>query len=191
MHSYDLEGRAKIYIGLAALSILPVWLLDTGLSAINYEPQWWLSTPSFAGFYSVLYWLFNCYVWRWGFLRKLRILNVPDLNGEWGGMIQSSSHKNVTQQFTVIIMQSWSRISITLETRESRSRSNVASLKVSDSPFPELIYTYTNEPKSNSPNTMHIHRGVAFLEYKNLNLEGGYFTGRDRNTYGQIRLKRK
>ena len=191
MHSYDLEGRAKIYIGLAVLSIVPVWLLDTGLSAINYEPQWWLSTPSFAGFYSVLYWLFNCYVWRWSFLRKLGILNVPDLNGEWDGTIQSSYHENIAQQFTVTITQNWSKISIILENRGSRSRSNVASLKVSDSPFPELIYTYINEPKFNSHDTMHTHRGVAFLEYKNLNLEGGYFTGRDRNTYGQICLKRK
>ena len=190
MHSYDLEGREKVFIGLAVISIIFAWLLNSGLSAIEYEPQWWLRIPSFAGIYSALYWLFDRHIWRWRLLKKLGIIKTPDLNGTWVGVIQSS-YQGTTTEFTAIITQRWSKISIILETSESDSRSNAAILKVVDLPFPELIYTYSNEPKSKAPDTMNIHRGAAILEYKNFSLEGTYFTGRGRNTYGGIHLQKK
>ena len=90
MHSYEADGRARVYVALAGASILLVWLLNLGLNAIDFDPQWWLSVPSFAGCYSVLYWLFDRFVWRVGLLRTLRLFNVPDLNGDWVGEVESS-----------------------------------------------------------------------------------------------------
>ena len=81
LHSYDLEGRGKVTVTIALLSVLLVWLLDVVLGIANFDPDWWLSVPSFGGFYAVLYWLFDGYVWRWRLWRYLALLKVPDLNG--------------------------------------------------------------------------------------------------------------
>ena len=43
MHSYELDGRGKVVVVLAAGSVLLVWLLDVALGAADFEPQWWLS----------------------------------------------------------------------------------------------------------------------------------------------------
>ena len=73
MHSYETEGRGRVVVTLAGVSVLMVWLLNVGLDAIDFNPQWWLSVPSFAGCYTVLTWMFNPFVWRLGLLR----LNPP------------------------------------------------------------------------------------------------------------------
>ena len=77
-------------VALTTGSFLLVWLLHVGLAAINFSPEWWLSVPSFAGVYSVMHWLFDRNLWRSGFLRKLGLLTVPDLNGTWRGEVTSS-----------------------------------------------------------------------------------------------------
>ena len=191
MHSYEVEGRGKVIIALAGLGILPVWLLNTGLEAVDLEPQWWVSVPSFAGFYSGLYWVFDHFLWRLEILKKLRIVRAPNLNGEWEGTVKSSYNEYACRfPVTVAILQRWSRISIRLETELSRSRSITASLRIADVPNVELSYQYLNEPKSNAPATMEIHRGTVFLQMTGSGLEGDYYSGRGRREIGSIKLRR-
>ena len=90
MHSYEVEGRGRIAVALAVASILMTWLLHVVLDAINFDPQWWLSVPSFAGCYSGLHWFFDRYVWKLALLRKLKLIQLPNLNGEWVGEVESS-----------------------------------------------------------------------------------------------------
>ena len=45
LHSYDLEGRGRVAIVIAALSVLLVWLLDVVLGFADFDPDWWLSVP--------------------------------------------------------------------------------------------------------------------------------------------------
>ena len=189
MHSYEVEGRGRIAVALAVASILMTWLLHVVLDAINFDPQWWLSVPSFAGCYSGLHWFFDRYVWKLALLRKLKLIQLPNLNGEWVGEVESSySRDGRAHSVSVVILQRWSRMLIRLETENSRSRSVMASLRTVDLPNPELSYQYVNEPKSNAPGTMEMHRGTAILELIGSRLEGDYYTGRGRGEVGTLKL---
>ena len=190
MHSYEVEGRGKVVIALAGLSILPVWLLNVSLEAVDFEPEWWVSVPSFAGFYSALYWVFDHFLWRLGILRKLRIVRAPNLNGKWEGTVRSS-YNEYDRGFpvAVVVLQRWSKISIRLETEHSRSHSITASLRTVDVKSVELTYQYLNEPKSNAPARMEMHRGTVFLQMTSSGLEGDYYTGRGRREIGSIKLR--
>ena len=191
LHSYELEGRGKVNVALAVLSVSLVWLLDVGLSVANFEPQWWVSVPSFAGFYSVLYWLFDSHIWRWRLWWHLGLLRVPDLNGVWAGSVDSSyGPKGSTHAVSISIAQKWSKLLVRFETEQSQSHSMSGTLRVTDVVNPELSYLYINRPKSPAPETMEIHRGTATLELKGDVLEGDYYTGRGRMTFGSIRLTR-
>jgi predicted pore-forming effector associated with SMODS systems len=56
-----------------------------------------------------------------------------------------------------------------------------------------VSYQYTNEPVVSARSTMHTHRGTATLVLKNggLILEGEYYSGRDRQNIGTIRLEKE
>ena len=191
MHSYEVEGRAKVVVSLSVASMLIVWLLHVVLDAIDFQPQWWLSVPSFAGCYSVLYWLFDRYVWRLGLLRRLKLFQLPDLDGKWVGEVESSySQDGRAYSVSVVILQRWSKVLVRLETEHSRSRSVAATLRTIDLPNPELSYQYVNEPKPNAPGTMEMHRGTATLELIGSSFEGGYYTGRGRGEVGTVTLSR-
>ncbi len=191
MHSYEIEGRGKVVVAIMGVSVLLVWLLDIGLGAINFDPEWWLSVPSFAGFYSGLHCLFDRSVWKLGLLRTLNLVQLPDLNGKWVGEIKSSySQGGSAHSVSVVILQRWSKMIVRLESEHSRSWSIVASLRTADPPNPELSYQYVNEPKSNAPGTMEMHRGTATLELTGSGLEGDYYTGRGRGEVGTIKLHR-
>ena len=191
MHPYQIEGTERMAIVIAVVSGFLVWGLDVALGAIDFQPQWWLSVPSFAGCYSGLYWLFDHYVWRLGPLRKLKFIQLPDLNGEWVGKVESSYNQDGrAYSVSVVILQRWSKILVRLETERSRSRSITASLRTIDLLNPELSYQYMNEPRSNAPSTMGMHRGTAVLELIGSGLEGDYYTGRGRGEVGTIKLSR-
>ena len=191
MHSYDVEGRGRVVVALTTGSFLLVWLLHIVLGAIDFSPQWWLSVPSFAGVYSALYWLFDQYVWRWGLLRKLGLLTVPDLSGHWIGEVDSSyGPEGSSSSVTATVSQRWSKLAITLETTQSRSRSFSASFRTENVPRPEISYMYINEPKGRAPETMQMHRGTVSLELNGDCLEGDYNTGRGRREIGTLKLTR-
>ncbi len=191
MHSYDLEGRGRIYAGLAILSVTLVWLLDWSLNFTDVDPPWWFSAPSVAGLYTMLYWVFDRHVWRWRFLRRLGLLSVPDLNGAWTGEIDSSfGGEGTNRDIKVNIRQRWASILITLQAGESISRSTMAAVAARDTDSPELTYTYLNEPHGRAADTMQMHRGTCTLRLAGDRLEGNYYTGRGRGTVGELKLKR-
>ena len=186
LHSYELEGRGKVTVALAVLSVLLVWVLDVGLDFANIEPQWWVSVPSFAGFYSVLYWLFDNHVWRWRLWWNLGLLRVPDLNGEWVGVVNSSYGANgSTHSVSISIIQKWSKLLVTFETEQSRSHSVSGTLKVNDVINPELSYLYLNQPKSLAPESMEIHKGTSTLELKENVLRANTTRDEDEGPSGQ------
>ena len=191
MHSYDPSGRGRVVAFLAIGSVLLVWLIHLGLDVIELQPPWWLGAPSVAGLCSGLYWSFDRFVWRLGLLRRLGLLTVPDLNGEWAGRIKSSFGQGGTVlPVSVVILQRWSKMVISLETMNSRSRSVVASLRVDDLPYPELVYVFVNEPKATARDSMNMHYGTTTLELKGSCLHGDYYTGRGRGTVGSIKVTR-
>ena len=192
MHSYEVDGRGRVAITLAAASVLLVWLLDVMLGYLGIEPRWWLSLPSFGGIYCALHWLFDHYLWRCAVLDKIGLVRVPNLNGQWAGEIQSSHVPDGKHlPVSVLIRQRWSKLIIRLDAARSRSHSVSATLRVNDLPYSTLDYMYVNEPLPNALETMNTHRGTAMLELKDGVLEGEYYTGRGRREIGTIQLRRE
>jgi len=195
MHPYttDSNERKVIPLYIAVLSILAALGLNRALVATQLSLPWWIDAPSILGFYGLFYATFDKYLWRWRLLRTVRIVKVPDLNGTWKGYYVSSFDSPAKQDTTTLrISQKWTQISITLETRYSKSHSLIAGI-ITESPEGFVLsYEYMNEPTPDAKNTMHIHRGTARLAIQagGKALEGEYYSGRDRQNIGTLRLER-
>ena len=172
-------------------SAILVWGIHSLLSAIEFRPQWWLSAPSMLGCYSGIRWLFDLYGWRLRWLRTVKLISVPDLNGQWIGNVESSYDDGCQPRpVSATIQQRWSKMVISFEAEHSKSHSITANLRVNDMTTPELTYQYLSEPMSNAPSTMEIHRGTATLLVTESGLEGDYYSGRGRREHGTISLRR-
>jgi len=192
MHPYatDSKERANVVAFLALLSVAITYGFHVSLSKAGIQWPWWLEAPSVWGVFGGLYMLFDKRLWRYKWLRKIGIVKVPDFNGQWNVHGHSINHK---EDFTGIIhiRQTWTRLSVTLETERSRSHSLTASLLLNQPDGITLSYEYRNEPKPNALSTMHAHKGTTVLRSKDEGiLEGEYYSGRDRLNYGILSLRR-
>lgn len=193
MHAYctDSQERRNVIIGIALLSVPLAYGLHWVTKAFNWQIPWWMDAPSVWGIALVLYELFDKWLWRQPLLQKIGIVKLPDLNGKWHGTGHTSFDERKPYEIDLIIKQTWTHISIYLETNQSNSRSLTASLSVNEPEGPVLTYEFRNDPKSNAPSSMHSHRGTAVLKLKSSDcLEGEYYSGRDRQNYGSLTLGR-
>lgn len=190
MHSYEADGRKRVFIVLATVSVLLAWLLSAGLDAVDVQLSWWIGAPSGLGLFWPAYWVFDRYVWRLGILRKIGFVHVPNLDGEWKGEVKSSYDGGFSQSVSVVIRQRWSKMVIRLDTEYSRSHSTLAAFKTDDAIDPNLTYLYFNKPNPDAQDTMEAHEGTAFLELSGEALVGAYYSGRGRQEMGKIELKR-
>jgi hypothetical protein len=195
LHPYSIDSteRKNVIAVLAMLSIPLGWVFAVLLKGIGLGSVWWVSAPSVMGCFGMLYWVFDKWVWRIALMRRLSIVRVPDLRGPWEGHVISSFDNHGHQhQITVSIIQTWTHISITVQTEHSRSHSVTASIVPSDAHGPMLSYEYLNEPEPAAAETMHAHRGTATLWLKpSGQLEGYYYSGRDRANQGSMRIGRR
>lgn len=193
MHPYAIDSgeRRLVPFFLAVLGILAALGLSKGLTWLSLSVPWWLDAPATMGFYSVFYGVFDRWLWRLPALALMRIVRTPLLDGRWRGEIVSSyDDRQAKQPVNVLIIQSWTKIGITLETEQSRSSSTIGGI-TDGADGPLLTYDYVNEPRGSAIHTMHMHRGVAHLRLRDQGtLEGDYFSGRGRETQGAIRLER-
>ncbi|WP_455947960.1 Cap15 family cyclic dinucleotide receptor domain-containing protein [Lelliottia jeotgali] len=203
-HEYALiDGinRASIgrYVGAvsAAVSALLVltlfWAVDLveryGLP-VNITPSF-IALISAGTVYLALYWIFNCFVWRWGWVQKL--LKVPDLKGTWTCKgVSRKGKREFVWEGTIDIYQCWDRLRIKLKTESSGSNSVVAAVSHDDTGGFRLIYSYANDPKADG-GELRSHVGFCNMEisHDQQSAEGNYFTGRGRSTSGQMTWTRK
>jgi hypothetical protein len=195
MHGYstDSDERRVVPLLLAAVAIALAWMSFRLLAAFHFTVPWWVDPPSTLGFYGALYTLFDKYLWRNRWVRKLGLVRVPNLTGRWRGYLISSFDGHVKRYDLMInIFQSWTRVSVFLTTATSMSRSCAAVLQVDDPEGVALIYQYQNQPLANAMKTMHMHFGTAMLRFSGGGcLAGDYYAGRDRRTFGQICCRRQ
>ena len=192
MHPYatDSEERRNVLLGIALVSVGLAYGFHWLMVHMNIQAPWWVDSPSVLGIAGVLYKAFDKWLWRW--FRKLGIVKVPDLQGQWELDGYTSFEKTKSFKANVTIRQTWTHISVYLETEQSISRSVAASISSNQPEGPTLIYQYRNEPKPNAEKTMHAHMGTALLRLKNAEyMEGEYYSGRDRQNYGGLILRRK
>lgn len=197
MHPYatDSSERRNIPLGIAIISILSAWILNKLLldDFLNLTSLWWLEAPSLCGFYGLFYTIFDKYLWRARILRKFGLIKIPDLNGNWKGCISSSFESHEREHDAIIeIIQSWTRVSINLRTCYSESHSLSGIILTEDQNAIIISYEYLNEPKYNTLDTLHMHRGTCQLTLSPNRQEfsGNYYTGRDRQNFGTLCLKK-
>lgn len=193
MHPYatDSPERRTVTLILSVLSILAAWCFASTLEALHLGVPWWLDAPSVVGFYGAFYAGFDRYLWRIPIFRTIRLVRIPRLDGTWQGYAASSFDNHADHHpVSVHIAQTWTHIRIGLAADKSQSHSLVASLLV-EGISPTLTYLYLNEPKADAVNTMHTHRGTVQLTLQaDRSLDGEYYTGRDRQSYGVLHLTR-
>ena len=193
MHPYSIESseRHRVPMVLATIAVLIVYGLSTVVQRMEFALPWWLSLPSVFGVYGLCYLLFDHWLWRTTLLRILLGIRTPDLSGSWKSNVEPAGDSFSSREANVEIRQTWTKLIVTLETEASRSKSVVAAIAFLTPQRAELVYEYSNEPKAGAVDSMHAHRGLARLVCTGEDeMEGEYFTGRDRGTYGALKLVR-
>lgn len=213
MHSYstDNDGRPTVYgvIAIAALAVAVgvsrfFGLLGGFIPAISsISISWGLAFSALLGLYSK-------YGWDHWIARGLRASRVPNLSGRWEGYMgtsydgdipDSALHESDPQdegmqrvRATLYIKQTWRKISIHVETASSESDSTGATILMQDGRWPSLNYQYANDPDPDAEDTMSRHYGTADLALKSNEetdvLEGFYYTGPQRENYGEMFFRR-
>jgi hypothetical protein len=194
MHPYatDSSERRIVPFTLAVLAIISALLVSKIFAP---SAPWWFDMPAPLGFYGLYWTLFDRRVWRWPLLRSISLVRVPDFNGTWIGDGESSYRENgerKTYRIELRIKQEWTRFRVTGETAASRSESLIGAVTLEDGEYPSISYEYRNVPGAGAAAGMHAHPGMARLERINpMEIRGEYYTGRDRQNYGTLRLRRR
>lgn len=194
MHDYAIDSRERVFVvrtlfmASALVAAVAAALVPSDLASI----RWLLPIPSIALTFGILYWAFDNWLWRWRFLRVLRLISTPDLRGQWAGTIASSyTEFEQPQPVTVTIEQTWTKMAVRLDAAESRSWSITASVLTNSSEGLVLTYLFDNQPEAQSVKTMQRFRGtVVLVSATPERLEGYYYTGRGRETHGSLKLRR-
>jgi hypothetical protein len=133
--------------------------------------------------------------WLWRFRPFSWILPCPVLRGTWRGQLRSNWIDPATNQGIapidafLVIRQTYSTISMRMMTKESTSRSVVASLETPRNDVARASSTYQNEPSLLIQDRSRIHHGALMLEVHGSpanRLTGSYWT--DRDTKGEVSL---
>ena len=194
MHDYAIDSRERVLVVriLFVASALVSGIAATLIPADLLPMRWLLPVPSIPLVFGVSYWAFDNWLWRWPFLRVLRLISVLDLRGKWTGTVASSyTDFEKTQSVTVGIEQTWTKIAVRLNAAESRSWSITASVLTNAPEGLVLTYLFDNDPEAESFGTMQRFRGTTVLVRTAADqLEGYYYTGRGRETHGSLKLRR-
>ena len=194
MHPFATNAAERQFVPplLAGLAILATYGIDRSAALIGLQFPWWLSPPSVMGIYGLLSRVFDRLVWQWRLVRGLGLVDIPAIDGEWCGEVESSfGDDGEPTEISVRIFQDWRRILIRAETENSVSVSKTATVLLREEGA-LVSYEYLNEPSIEAPSTMRIHRGTARLELSERSdkrvLEGFYYTGPQRGNVGRLSL---
>jgi hypothetical protein len=195
MHAYSTDSAERRMIPL----FLALAAIGTSIGVAHLLAMWrigipaWLSPLDTMTFYGLFYWLFDRVVWRWRWVHRLHLTNVPDISGLWQGHVTTTRMAGaaVTTTPTAItftIRHTWTELAINGRSEQSVSNSLSAHMLVLSGC--SVSYEYTNEPLASAPDTMHAHRGLASLSLTGYVLRGEYYSGRDRQNIGTIEVQR-
>lgn len=133
--------------------------------------------------YAILYWWFDKKLWKTKYINK--VLQIPDLTGEWTGKAKSS-FDNKEYTMNLIIKQTWSKISFiaSFPDTNSKSESNCASFFIETNGDKKIGFGFVN--RSRKVNAQQ-YDGYNILELDNENvIVGRYFNNRDNSTIGIV-----
>lgn len=194
MHNYATNSpiRHKLIFLIAFIAVVCAGALGVALSWANQAWGLQFSSLSSMAIFGILFFVFDKWLWRFSFLRS--VLLVPDLNGTWAcvgrTLIKGGEDVDLKWEAEVVIIQSWSRILVTLKAKDSTSQSVAASLYSCPGAGFRLIYHYDNSPYAER-RELQRHFGLCDLMFDEVvaTAQGQYFTDRDRQTVGAMTLK--
>jgi hypothetical protein len=162
------------------------------------------AVPSWSLIFVVIAKGFNRWGWKSGVIRKLGLVEVPDISGRWEGWVTEtrsdlpSQYDSEKIEAEIIIQQTWRKIAIEFETHNSDSKSIGATILTKQRVQPTIIYQYKNDPKHSASKNLDIHYGTSNMtltEEKVIKKEikvltGFHYTGPQRETNGELHFKR-
>lgn len=190
MHGYISDNffrGPKVYFAFGVLAIGAA----SALCALTVPPPLagYVDTLSLStgAIYAGLIFLYERWGWRW-------LSTLKDLNGTWVGNITTSHNGGASVCCVMRVRQTWTKMAIELETEQSCSHTTMSALYEDQSGDVGLKYEYVSEPRNLAVQTMQTHRGSCTLsiasDSEGPRLNGNYFTGRGRETRGEITLHR-
>ena len=193
MHSYasDSNDRKVAPWVIAGVAVVVAFIYSAAVAWMKLEVPWWLETPSIMSVYGIVYCLYNRFGWKRQ-LFGLRFSEIPNFGGTWFGEL-TSNHANGTKLHGMLyVHQTWTDLCVEFESQTSHSYSVMAAVNVTPGPTEGLTFQYTNAPRHGAADTMHAHVGLTHFRISpdGKSLDGDYFSGRDRQTFGQMKLLR-
>ena len=134
--------------------------------------------------YTILYWWFDKKLWKTKYINK--VLEIPNLNGEWSGKAKSSFGDNNEYTMNLSIKQTWSKISFiaSFPDTNSKSESNCASFFIESNGDKKIGFGFVN--RSREVNAQQ-YDGYNVLELDSENeMAGRYFNNRDNSLFGIV-----
>ena len=218
MHTYSTDNdlRPKVIGGIGVISFVSLGVIEYVLSLLieAFALGITLGVASWGLIFFLAFKLFDKRGWKMMILRKLDIVKVPDLNGQWDGWIETSHNgdppvpeeahhpeNEPDSEYTkmtasLLIEQTWHKMAIHFETETSSSDSEGATILTGKGKWPNLTYQYENNPQPDTPEGMEMHYGTADLELKEGKngrqiLKGVYYTGPGRRKHGKMYFEKK
>lgn len=199
MHGYTEEGKNRqvVIFWLTVISIIIGAGITYGVNCliefisktIDIEMLVLYITLIFgvsaSGIFGIIYVVFDRFLW------KIKIFRNHDLSGKYKCHgISKDKSQNEKDEFdaTIIIKQSWTKILIHLDAKQSFSDSFMASLGVNGIGEIRLNYCYNNSTKQTNKNMASSHTGTANIIFAD-EIRGKYYNQPDdRMRYGELVL---
>lgn len=137
--------------------------------------------------------VFNKYIWKFGFIRKLFAIELPYIEGRWEGTLLSTYTQHKKKHKIVIeFHQTLTRTSVWYYDENAVTHSMIADTVLDEEGGPaKILCIYDNNPIINRDKLVR-HIGVMelFVLADENRIKGTYFNNPiQRNTYGEIDLK--
>lgn len=187
---------ALILIGLSGLIAYAFFIfLGDKFAKLPVWVQLIASFPSVPAVYAVFFFLFDRIFWKSKIFKYLGVIVTDNLNGVWEGEMRSSWDNFQSSIPTELkIRQTATTIKVCGKFNQSRSISIHEYFGRNDThDQTALYYFYKNDPNYDAPATMAMHEGSTILMHnkEENSLTGYYYSGRDRNNHGTIKVFKK
>jgi hypothetical protein len=173
---------------IAGIAVLVAFTCSAVVTWRKIKVPWWVEPPTIMTIYGLGHWLYNRHAWKWRLFGRL-LSDMPNYSGTWFGVLESS-HVERTKLGMMYIHQSWTELCVEFDCQSSRSYSLMAVVNVTPGLTEGLTFEYTTAPRHDAKETMNAHLGLNHLRLSPdcRTLEGDYFSGRGRQTFGRMKL---
>ena len=202
MHGYIINGKRShsAIFWLAVISVLVglglTYWIDLILSKLETMKGTQIIVLLYSAIFGVgsgaiftlLYYLFDNFFW------KIKIFGNVDLSGKYQceGVSKDKSQKEKDRfTATIIIKQTWTKISVNLKTDKSYSDSFMAKISQNGVGDIRLDYCYTNNTDQTNKDMVSRHTGTATIIFSS-EIKGKYYNQPDdRMRYGELVLSKE